>query len=880
MTDTLPTQPAPVHRSDYLPPTFTVESVDLHFDLDEDETRVTARLQVRRGAGPGNDLVLQGEDLELLEIRVDGAALPEGSYRQEAESLTIEGMGDDFVLETVVRISPSENTSLLGLYTSGGSFCTQCEAEGFRRITFFPDRPDVMARYSTTIDADRGRYPVLLSNGNRVAEQALENGRHRVRWEDPYPKPSYLFALVAGDLHCHRGTYTTGSGREVALEIWVEHQNADKCEHALRSLADSMAWDEQRFGLEYDLDLYMIVAVSDFNFGAMENKGLNIFNSKYVLARPETATDADYEGIQGVIGHEYFHNWTGNRVTCRDWFQLTLKEGLTVYRDQEFSADMTSAAVKRIDDVGLLRLRQLPEDAGPMAHPIRPESYIQMDNFYTATVYEKGSEVVRMYATLLGAEGFRRGMDLYFERHDGQAVTCDDFRAAMADANQRDFTQFERWYSQAGTPILGASGVWDEDAGTYTLTLTQACPEGQDPDGFEPLHIPVRMGLVGPDGRDLELAMAGDGGAPTERVLELTEREADYTFTGITAPPTPSLLRGYSAPVRLDIDRGREELAFLLANDSDSFSRWDAGQELLGGAVLELAQAAATGGDMAVAPELIEAFRAVLNEEALDGSMLAVTLSVPSERELILHMDTADPSALRKARRYLIRSLALALEPELQTLFDANPVERPYSNSNASVDRRRARNIALGYLCATGAPANLELAEKQFEAADNMTDSEAALACLCNADVPAREAALESFYETWHEDPLVIDKWFSLQARSTLEGAPARVEALASHPAFTTSNPNRARALIGAFAMDNLAGFHDPSGEGYRFLSDKVLEIDGKNPQLASRLASAFLSWRRFDGARQGLMKGELERISATEGLSKNTFEIVQKALA
>jgi len=878
MTDTIPAAPRPVLRSAYAPAAFTVEHVELTFSLEPRDTRVRSRLQVRRRGDPAAPLVLHGEELELLSLSLDGRPLAPGTWSLDPERLTIPAVPDAFTLESEVRIVPAANSSLSGLYTSGGSFCTQCEAEGFRRITYFPDRPDVMARYTVTIEADRARYPVLLANGNRVAVDELPGGRRRARWEDPFPKPSYLFALVAGDLACHAGTFRTQSGRDVRLEIWVEPRNADKCEHALRSLREAMRWDEVRFGREYDLDLYMIVAVSDFNFGAMENKGLNIFNSKYVLARPETATDDDYESIQGVIAHEYFHNWTGNRVTCRDWFQLTLKEGLTVYRDQEFSAEMNSAAVKRVADVGGLRVRQFPEDAGPMAHPIRPESYLEMNNFYTATVYEKGAEVVRMLATLLGREGFRRGMDLYFRRHDGQAVTCDDFRAAMADANGRDLGQFERWYSQAGTPLLGAAGAWDEASGRYALTLRQACPAGQDAGRWRPLHIPVRVGLVGPDGQDLPLALEGGQGAPRERVLELTTSEATFVFTGIRRRPVPSLLRGYSAPVILQIERTTAELAFLFAHDSDPFCRWDAGQSLFSGAILELAEAA-RDGEPGLDRAVVEAFRAVLVDPRLDGSMRAVSLGLPPERELVLRMVRPDPDALHRARELVLERIAVALRDELRAVHEAARPRGPYSAERAEVDRRRTRNLALGYLVASGAPEAVALALEQLEGADNMTDAEAALAALAQVAGTERERAFARFYQRWASDPLVVDKWFALQAKCALPGAPTRVRELASHQAFAAANPNRIRALVLAFALDNVPGFHDPSGEGYAFVADHVLEVDPRNPQLASRLAAAFLPWRRFDSSRQDAMQRELERIVARAGLSKNTFEIVRKAL-
>jgi len=873
-------QPSPTLRADYRPPAWRIDAVDLHFELDPEATRVRARCALRREAAADEPLVLVGEELELLSIAVDGQPLDPARYDVEERRLTVRQLPAQCTLETEVRIAPARNRALSGLYVSSGNFCTQCEAEGFRRITWFLDRPDVMARYTTTLVADRERYPVMLSNGNRVATEVLEDGRHLVRWEDPFPKPSYLFALVAGDLHCHSGSFTAASGREVRLEFYVEARDADKCEHALRSLQKAMRWDEETFGLEYDLDLYMIVAVGDFNMGAMENKGLNLFNSKFVLARPDTATDQDFEGIEGVIAHEYFHNRTGNRVTCRDWFQLTLKEGLTVYRDQEFSAQMTSAPVQRIGDVRLLRERQFPEDAGPMAHPIRPEAYVEMDNFYTATVYDKGAEVVRMYQVLLGREGFRRGMDRYFERHDGQAVTCDDFRAAMADANGRDLTQFERWYSQAGTPRLAARGEWDGDAESYTLELRQECPRGQDAAAFQPLHVPVRVGLVGRDGGDLALRLDGEQDAPRERVLELTGRSQTWTFRGVGSPPVPSLLRGYSAPVALELERGRDELAFLLANDSDAFNRWDAGQALFGGMVLELAAAHAAGEALVVDPAVVEAYRSVLLDGSIDGSIRALTITLPEEGELAQQMAVVDPDALHAARQHLSRELAAALRDELLEVYRLSRPRGPYTLERDAVDRRRTKNAALAALAVLEEAEITSLIVEQFEGADNMTDSQAALAALVGLDVPERAQALEAFHRRWHEEPLVLDKWFSLQADSTLPGAPARVRELMAHPDFTLDNPNRARSLVGHFSTYNHVGFHDASGEGYAILADAVLAIDPKNPQLAARLLKGLNAWRRYDPGRQEHARRQLERVRATDGLSRNSREIVERSVA
>jgi len=875
-------KPTTIYRRDYLPPDYRIETVELHFDLNEERTRVRAKLAIRRSARLQGDLpplVLDGEELVLLGVWLDGRELAKSEYATSEESLTIPAVPARFELETLVEIKPHENTALSGLYKSGGNFCTQCEAMGFRRITYFLDRPDVMARYTTTIEADGDRYPVLLSNGNRVEEEELGAGRRRVVWEDPFPKPSYLFALVAGDLRCHAGSFTTRSGREVRLEIWVEPQNIDSCEHALQSLQKAMAWDEEVFGLEYDLGIYMIVAVNDFNMGAMENKGLNIFNSKYVLARPETATDDDYEAVEGVIAHEYFHNWTGNRVTCRDWFQLTLKEGLTVFRDQQFSGDMTSAAVKRIQEVRALRTAQFAEDAGPMSHPIRPDSYISMDNFYTVTVYEKGAEVVRLYHTLLGTEGFRRGMDLYFQRHDGQAVTCDDFRAAMADANGRDLGQFEGWYSRRGTPVVEAAGEYDADSESYRVSFRQSVgTTGED----EAHHVPVALGLLGADGRDLPLRLKGEppeSGATT-RVLELRGPDQAFTFTGLREPPgAMSLLRNFSAPVKLVTERSREQLAFLMAHDSDGFNRWDAGQELAKALLLELCEASSAGDDLWLDPLLSRGFASVLNNDALDGSVRSLMLGLPGEKLLGQEQEVVDVDGLHRARRFVIRALASEHRDSLAAVYRACSSDGPYRADREAIAQRRLKNCALGYLAALEEPELVALVTEQFRRADNMTDLQAALWLLVDIDCPEREEVLTSFHERWRHDPLVLDKWFSTQALSSLPDTLDHVLALSRHPDFTLANPNRARSLIGAFCSGNQVRFHRADGAGYRFLADAVLELDASNPQLASRLVSIFTPWRRFDEGRQAHLRTELERIAAPPKLSKDVFEIVERCL-
>jgi aminopeptidase N len=865
-----PTQPVEVFRRDYRPYPFAVDRVELDFELGEESTVVRSRIELHRTGGADEGLFLDGEDLELRSVRIDGTAVDEGFYKVDGEGLTLPHVPDAFVLEIEAVNHPKANTQLSGLYTSGGMFCTQCEALGFRRITFFPDRPDVMTRFRVRLAADRERFPVLLSNGNRVEARELDDGRHEAVWDDPFPKPSYLFALVAGDLGHVHGTFTTMGGREVDLFVWSEHDNVGRLAHALRCLRSAMAWDEEVFGREYDLDLFNIVAVNDFNMGAMENKSLNVFNAARVLASPETATDDDFEVIDGVIAHEYFHNWTGNRVTCRDWFQLTLKEGLTVLRDQLYSADVTSEAVKRIDDVRMLRSFQFPEDAGPTAHPIRPESYIAMDNFYTATVYEKGAEVLRMIRTLVGMDGFRKGMDLYFERHDGQAVTCDDFRAAMAAANDVDLDQFERWYAQAGTPAMTAEGAHDADQQTYTLTLTQSCPPTPGQQTKEPFHMPVAVGLLGSDGSDLI----------GTRVLELREAKQRFVFEGIGEPPVPSLLRGFSAPVKLTAPLDDAQLAFLMAHDSDPFNRWEAGQVLYSRVALRLVgEIQSDAVDPAVPEALVVAFGELLTGDDVDPSLRSFAMGIPGERTLGDSMLTVDPDAIHSARRLMARTLAADHEAALQTIYRREAPRGPYRYSPAEAGRRRLRNASLGYLSALGRADTTGLCVAQLHDADNMTDEIAALHCLARLPGAACDEALAHFYTRWNENPLVLDKWFSTQAGALRDDALERVDALLGHPDFDPKNPNRFRALVRTFSR-NQPAFHRPDGEGYRWLADRVRALDPLNPQVAARTAEAFAPWRRFDDARQGLMRGQLERIAERNGISKNLYEIVTRCLA
>jgi len=873
--------PHAVRLKDYQPPEFLIDRVDLHFELDPDRTLVESILQLRRNPaatrGDGS-LVLYGEQLDLESIEIDGHPLTGSEFEVDQDSLTLHRIPDRFSLLTRVRIHPSLNTALEGLYQSGDMLCTQCEAEGFRRITYFLDRPDVMARFTTTLVADKARFPVLLSNGNPMESRDLDGGRHLVRWEDPFPKPSYLFALIAGDLRAIEDRFTTASGREVMLKIFVEPQNVDKCDHAMRSLKKAMRWDEERFGREYDLDIFMIVAVSHFNMGAMENKGLNVFNDKFVLARSDTATDVDFDGIESVIAHEYFHNWTGNRITCRDWFQLSLKEGFTVYRDQEFSADVGSRGVKRISDVRLLRAHQFSEDAGPMAHPVRPDSYIEINNFYTATVYQKGAEVVRMQANLLGPETFRRATDLYFERHDGQAVTTEDFVRCMEDASGRDLTQFRRWYEQAGTPELTAEGTFDAETGVYSLSVRQFTPPTPGQPEKSPLHVPLAIGLLGVDGEDLPLRLEGESEAPRAgtRVLELREEEEHFRFVGLSAKPVPSLLRAFPAPVKLRFDQCDEDLLFLMAHDSDGFNRWDAAQTLMQRLLLTLVR----DPDHVVPDSFCDAFRSALLDSAGDQALLAEVLTLPSEGYLADQMDVVDVDGIHRAHAVLERRIGECLRADLLGVYRANTSDgSPYVFTPQAVGRRAIRNLALHYLMQAPDAEILGLCQDQFANGDNMTDVMAALRLLANHGGAEGNAALESFYRRWSKESLVIDKWFAVQASCSREDALNQVLHLMEHPDFSLRNPNRVRSLVGVFCNANQVRFHAPDGGGYRFLADRVLELDPLNPQIASRLLKSMIRWRRFDRVRQSLMCAELHRILDTEELSKDVYEVASKAL-
>ena len=886
---------ATIFRHDYVEPSFWVDTVELGIDLEPGATRVAARSVLKRNpAAKQRDLVLNGEELELVVIRMNGRTLNKRHYHLADGQLTIANPPDLVTLEIETLLQPEKNTSLMGLYVSNGNFFTQCEAEGFRKITFFPDRPDVMATYRVMLRGDKARYPVLLSNGNLVEQGDLGDGRHYALWEDPFKKPSYLFALVAGQLVCEEQTLRLQSGRDVLLQVWVEPGNLDKTAHAMESLVKSIRWDEERFGLELDLDRFMIVAVGDFNMGAMENKGLNIFNTKFVLANSRIATDTDYANIESVVGHEYFHNWTGNRVTCRDWFQLSLKEGLTVFRDQEFSADMIGSAsgraVKRIEDVRVLRQAQFPEDAGPMAHPVRPDSYVEINNFYTVTIYEKGAEVVRMIQTLVGREGFRKGMDLYFARHDGQAVTCDDFRAAMADANARDLSQFEQWYSQAGTPRISARADYDAVAQTLTLELTQSCPATPGQPQKLPLHIPVAVGLLNAQGVDLPLQLAGATlpeeaqvhAVPTTMVLELTQPSQRFTFTSISAPPVPSLLRDFSAPVNLDFAYTDDELAFLFAHDSDPFNRWEAGQRLATRRLLTLVGAGQ--GDLAYQVNaqdtlLIGALRKLVNDKTLDPAFRELAISLPSEGMLTEQMAVINPQSIHTARCALRRQLAQHLRADLLGAYQANHTPGAYRPDPLPAGRRALRNSVLSYLAELNDNTAHKLIQDQLEHASNMTDRVAALAAMVNHHVPGVQQALQQFYDEFTDEPLVIDKWFTLQAAAPVTTV-AAVRKLMQHPAFTLKNPNRARSLIFAFCNANPAQFHVADGSGHAFWAEQVIALNAINPQVAARLARTMDRWRKYTPALQLSMQAALKKVAATKKLSKDVAEVINKSLA
>ena len=867
-----------IRREDYTPYPWNLDRVALAFDIRADHTEVSAELAFSAVSGAPGRLELLGSGLELVSLAVDGRPLTPEDYDQRGESLIIHAVPAQATVSSVVRIRPAENTALEGLYQSGDFLLTQCEPEGFRKITWYPDRPDVMSRFDVRIEADKNAYPVLLSNGNQVDAGEAADGRHWVRWEDPFPKPSYLFALVAGDLEYVEDHFVTRSGRDVTLRVYVEADNLDRCAHAMESLVKAMRWDEERFGLEYDLGVYNIVATDRFNMGAMENKSLNIFNTRYVLARPDTATDFDYQGIEGVIGHEYFHNWTGNRVTCRDWFQLTLKEGLTVFRDEEFSADMQSRAVKRIQDVRDLRSRQFPEDAGPMAHPIRPDHYIEINNFYTATVYQKGATVIRMVHTLLGEAGFQKGLRLYFERHDGQAVTCDDFLAAMADANEVDLGRFSRWYGQSGTPEVTVRTQHDPAAATCTVHLEQRTPSTPDQEDKQPLVIPFAIGLLDAAGRSLPLRLEGESSPGEEtRLLLLEEPEQSFVFQDVPEPPVPSLLRDFSAPVRVHYDYGDRELATLISHDPDPFARWEATQRLSEAAILERVRRHAAGEAMGCPPALVEACRGLLADDGADPALVAESLSLPDEDLLAERMETVDVDGIHAARDAVRRGLAEALSGDFQRVYDRLNDGQAYSKEPHAMARRALKNAALSYLALL--PDSADRVAAQLANSDNMTDALAALRSLVLNGLPGADEALADFEKRWTGNALVMDKWFVMQAVKPGHDTIERVRALMDHPAFSLDNPNKVRALIGAFAMLNPTGFHAPGGEGYDFVADQVIALDGRNPQIAARMASAFNRWPRYDADRRRLMQAALKRIASVDDLSGDVYEIVSNAL-
>ncbi|UAW97086.1 aminopeptidase N [Halopseudomonas nanhaiensis] len=879
-------QPKTIYLKDYQQPDYWIDETHLTFELFEDHALVHSRLAIRVNAHKSGaarpELVLDGQNLELMSVELDDERLASGDFQLDEDTFRLQPGRDSFDLSITTRIKPRENTALEGLYQSGSMFCTQCEAEGFRKITYYLDRPDVMSRFTTTVIADKGNYPVLLSNGNPIARGEHDGDRHWVTWEDPFPKPAYLFALVAGDLCLIQDSFTTMSGRTIDLRIYVEPDNREQCGHAMDSLKRSMRWDEEVYGREYDLDIFMIVAVNDFNMGAMENKGLNVFNSSCVLAHPDTATDAAFQRVEAVVAHEYFHNWSGNRVTCRDWFQLSLKEGFTVFRDAEFSADMNSATVKRIEDVGFLRANQFAEDAGPMAHPVRPDSFIEISNFYTLTVYEKGAEVVRMLHTLLGPEGFRKGTDLYFERHDGQAVTCDDFIKALEDANGADFSQFKRWYSQAGTPRLSAEGRWDAATGTFSLLFRQSCPPTPGQSEKLPFVIPVRMALLDAQGREMPLRLAGEAEERgMETVLSVTEAEQLFTFTDLAEEPLPSLLRGFSAPVRLSYPYHRDDRVFLAKHDPDGFNRWEAAQSLAVDVLQGLVEIHVAGRPLMMDQRLIDVYSTVLADETLDPAMVAEIIRLPSEAYLVELAEQANVDAIHSVRDWVRRELATTLEEQLWGIYRRLDEPVPYRAEAIQFARRSLKNTVLGYLMLTESHNAVAACVRQFVEANNMTDRQAALVALVNSPFEdQRRAALTEFAERWKDYPLVMDQWFSIQAGSPAADGLARVQELMEHPLFTLRNPNKVRSLIGAFANQNLVNFHRGDGAGYRFLADQILLLDGTNPQIASRLVTPLSRWRKFDPDRQALMKQELARILGKPDLSPDVYEVVSKSLA
>ncbi|MCC3860151.1 aminopeptidase N [Pseudemcibacter aquimaris] len=858
--------PETKYLRDYKIPDFTIETVDLNFDLHDNVTHVTSRMHIKRQGEKDAPLVLDGKDIKLISVILNNA---NAEYEVDDETLTIHNVPDEFDLMIVNDIDPASNTALEGLYVSNGMFCTQCEAQGFRRITYFIDRPDVMSKYRVRIEANNAKYPILLSNGNEIERGDAADGRHFVVWDDPFPKPSYLFALVGGRLGMVEDSFTTKSGMDVVLRIFAEEQDLDKCPHAMDSLIKSMKWDEDVYGLEYDLEIFNIVAVSHFNMGAMENKSLNIFNTKCVLAKAETATDTDFSFVEAVVAHEYFHNWTGNRVTCRDWFQLSLKEGLTVFRDHEFSSDMGSRAVCRINDVRTLRQHQFAEDSSPMAHPVRPEEYMEINNFYTMTVYEKGAEVIRMMHRILGPEKYRKAMDLYFERHDGQAVTCEDFVKAMEDGSGIDLSQFRLWYSQAGTPEVDVKSSFNN--GKYTLTFSQKIPDTRGQTNKKPMHIPIELGLIDRYGNEL---------LPNETILlDLKKSEQEFTFEGLEHKPIPSILRGFSAPIKLNTDLTRDEQIFLIGHDSDSFNRWEAAQEISTDIILKLVDDLDNGRELDLDYAFIDAIRLVLTDKSLDKAFIGEMLALPSEGVLGQKMDTINVDGIHEARKLVVAGLATALKDEMLAVYHECNTGESYEFTPEAVGRRRLKNMVLGYLMEIADTEIYQICKNQFYNANNMTDEISAFTFLVNSNSPDRDKAITNFYDKWHHDQLVLDKWFSAQAMSSREDVLDQIEKLNEHKDFDLKTPNRVRSLISVFCGLNQVRFHDKSGRGYEFLGKNIKALDPLNPQIAAGLAKQLTRWKSFDENRQNMMKKTLNDILAQDGLSKNVHEIVSKSL-
>lgn len=871
------------YLEDYQVPDFLCDAVFLHFELKEEFTSVHSVMHLRRNPSAENlssPLVLNGEVMELQTVLLNGSPVSTNDYTVDKETLTISRLPEHFILETIVHIKPHENLALSGLYKSRNNYCTQCESHGFRRITYFLDRPDVMTKFTVTISADKKRYPILLSNGNLVEEKDLSDGRHWVKWEDPSLKPSYLFALVAGDLDLLQDQFITRSGRKVDLRVYVEKGNVDQASYSMVSLKNAMRWDEETFGCEYDLDIYMIVAVSDFNMGAMENKGLNIFNDKYILAKPDTATDEDYVLIESVIGHEYFHNWSGNRVTVRDWFQITLKEGLTIFRDQSFTTDHTLGEVKRIQDVNVIRNAQFAQDAGPMAHSIRPHSYIEVNNFYTVTVYNKGSEVIRMQQTLLGNEKFKKAMETYFHRFDGMAVTTEDFVSVMSETGGIDLTQFKLWYEQAGTPELTFSDDYDEATETYTLRVKQFTQPTPGQPTKLPFHIPIKLGLLDSLGRDIPLQLEGESTpVGSQRVINFTQSEQDFVFVNVKEKPTPSLLRNFSAPVKMHYPYTDSEFIFLMGHDSDGFNRWDAGQQYFTRTILSLIDDYQKNKTLTLSDQFVESVRSILIDQSLDNLLKAEMLILPGVSYLIECMTTADVDAIYHVREFIKKQLALKLSDAWQSCYENNALTGEYTFSHSAMGHRRMRNLALHFLILGAQDGNFSIAEQHYNTANNLTDRLGALEALNASEGKERDRLITAFYDRYQRDHLVIDKWFRLQAIAPLPGTLEQVSNLLKHSAFDIKNPNKVRALVGSFASLNPLCFHASDGKGYQFLADIVLKIDKFNPQVAARLIEPLIRWRKFDIKRQGLMKASLEAVANHPALSKDVGEIVEKSL-